>query len=101
VGLVELFMEFGADLDIPDANGTTGRSIFVHMGPTITAAITKWFRKRSGEQKPLDGKTCANCRHWEDRWPAQDMQQVSCSKVLLARVPGNGLASSQEDVHAV
>ena len=59
--LVELFMEFGADLDIPDANGWTGRGIFVNTGPAITAAVTKWLRKRSGEQKPLDGKMCATC----------------------------------------
>ncbi|KAH9830020.1 ankyrin [Rhodofomes roseus] len=61
VRLVELFMEFGADLDIPSADGTTGRMIFVNIGPAVTAAITKWIRKRSGERKPLDGKSCAKC----------------------------------------
>lgn len=61
VRMVELLMEFGADLSVPDADGTTGDSMFVNTGPTVTAAVTKWLRKRSGEQRPLDGKTCAKC----------------------------------------
>ncbi|KZT67860.1 hypothetical protein DAEQUDRAFT_672474 [Daedalea quercina L-15889] len=59
--VVELLMEFGADLDIPDADGTTGRSMFVNTGATVTAAVMKWIRKRTGEQRPLDGKMCAKC----------------------------------------
>ncbi|KAH9921635.1 uncharacterized protein B0H18DRAFT_1020599 [Fomitopsis serialis] len=58
---VELLMEFGADIDMPDADGTTGRSMFVKTGPAVTAAVMKWLRKRSGEQMPLDGKMCAKC----------------------------------------
>lgn len=61
VHMVELLMEFGADLSIGDADGTTGSSMFVSTGPAVTAAVTKWLRKRSGEHRPLDGKTCAKC----------------------------------------
>ncbi|KAH9837635.1 uncharacterized protein C8Q71DRAFT_753664 [Rhodofomes roseus] len=59
--MVELLMEFGADLAKPDADGTTGQSMFVNTGPTVTAAVMKWMRKRTGEQLPLDGKSCAKC----------------------------------------
>jgi len=59
--MVELLMEFGADIDMPDADGTTGRSMFMKTGPAVTAAVMKWLRKRSGQQMPLDGKMCAKC----------------------------------------
>lgn len=59
--LVDVMMEYGADVDLPEANGYTARQIFVNTGPVITATVTKWLRKRSGEQKPLDGKECARC----------------------------------------
>ncbi|CCM05818.1 uncharacterized protein FIBRA_08052 [Fibroporia radiculosa] len=59
---VELLMEYGADLDIADAEGTSPRSIFLSAGPQVTAAVMKWLRKRSGEEMPMaEGKVCHNC----------------------------------------
>lgn len=116
VRMVELLMEFGADLNIPDADGTTGSSMFVNTGPAVTAAVTKWLRKRSGEQRPLDGKTCARCG-------ATDVPLKICSKCHAIkycspdcqresspargagspclRPPRGRLAGAQADVHAV
>lgn len=61
VRLVDVMMEYGADVDLPEANGITAREMVANTRPIITATMTKWLRKRSGEQKPWDGKTCARC----------------------------------------
>ncbi|KAI0798254.1 hypothetical protein C8Q75DRAFT_708684 [Abortiporus biennis] len=61
VGSVELLMEFGADLDIADADGIVPREFFVRCGPCITATVTKCLRKRTGEDAPMDEKKCHAC----------------------------------------
>lgn len=76
--LVDVMMEFGADVDLPEANGWTARRMFVSTGPSITATITKWLRKRNGEQKPLDGKACAQCGK-------ADVSLKMCSKCHAVR----------------
>ncbi|KAI0041538.1 ankyrin [Auriscalpium vulgare] len=58
---VDLLMEFGADLDIPDADGATLASIYVSSGPEIAAAVRKWLRVRAGETAPRESKACAAC----------------------------------------
>ncbi|KAH8093086.1 ankyrin repeat-containing domain protein [Cristinia sonorae] len=58
---IELLMEFGADLDIPDADGVLPSQFFVGAGPKIAAVVSKWLRKRSGEDAPLDEKKCKTC----------------------------------------
>lgn len=59
---IELLMEFGADLDIGDADGVIPRQFFVGAGPRIAATVSKWLRKRSGEEGLLAEKQCGNCR---------------------------------------
>lgn len=61
VDAVELLMEFGADLDIADADGVDPRGFFVRTGPKVTAAVMKWLRKRNGEEKHMDAKKCDGC----------------------------------------
>ncbi|THH30139.1 hypothetical protein EUX98_g4036 [Antrodiella citrinella] len=58
---VDLLMEFGADLDIPDADGYTPRGLYVQAGPKIAAGVDKWLRKRRGEEALLDEKKCGSC----------------------------------------
>ncbi|PCH42825.1 ankyrin [Wolfiporia cocos MD-104 SS10] len=61
VDAVELLMEFGADMDIADADDVTPRGMFPRAGPRVAAAVTKWLRKRAGEAAPMDEKACAQC----------------------------------------
>ncbi|KAI0070236.1 hypothetical protein K474DRAFT_1654087 [Panus rudis PR-1116 ss-1] len=61
VEAIDLLMEFGADIDIPEADGITPRKFFVDYGPKVTATVTKWIRKRNGEEAPLGEKKCDNC----------------------------------------
>ncbi|TBU44049.1 hypothetical protein BD309DRAFT_863131 [Dichomitus squalens] len=61
VEAVEVLMEFGAKLDIEDADGCTPDEFYIKCGPTITAAVQKWKRKRSGESTAMDEKRCAAC----------------------------------------
>ncbi|KAI0636313.1 ankyrin [Trametes polyzona] len=58
---IEVLMEFGARLDIPDADGHTPESFFVKCGPKVTSVVQKWKRKRAGVANPLDEKACATC----------------------------------------
>ncbi|TFY83377.1 hypothetical protein EWM64_g638 [Hericium alpestre] len=60
-GAVDVLMEFGADLTIPDADDDVPLKNFVQYGPQTTAVVTKWLRKRAGEQAPLDEKKCGFC----------------------------------------
>ncbi|KAH9924940.1 hypothetical protein B0H21DRAFT_826677 [Amylocystis lapponica] len=78
VGAVELLMEFGADLSISDADGTVPADFFVKCGPRVTAAVTKWLRKRSGEEAPMDEKKCDECG-------ATDAALKICAKCHSAR----------------
>lgn len=61
VETIDVLMEFGADLDIPEADNLTARQHFLRCGPQVTAVVTKWIRKRNGEEAPRDGKRCDHC----------------------------------------
>ncbi|KAI0920201.1 hypothetical protein AcV5_010005 [Taiwanofungus camphoratus] len=62
IGAVELLMEFGADVDVADADDTTPRNFVLKCGPQVTAAMTKGLRKRNGEEAPMEeGKKCVAC----------------------------------------
>ncbi|KAI0354840.1 ankyrin [Trametes cingulata] len=58
---VDALMEFGADLDIEDADGVTPEEFFIRAGPSVTAAVQKWKRRRTGDTQPLEEKICATC----------------------------------------
>ncbi|KAF7967854.1 hypothetical protein HWV62_32862, partial [Athelia sp. TMB] len=59
---IELLMEYGADLDIGDADGCIPRAFFVTCGPQVAAAVSKWLRIRSGEEALLAEKQCGKCK---------------------------------------
>ncbi|KAJ7207973.1 hypothetical protein GGX14DRAFT_455043 [Mycena pura] len=61
VSMVDLLMEFGIDIDLADADGWTARENFTQYGPRVTATLTKWIRKRSGEEAPRAEKCCDAC----------------------------------------
>ncbi|KAJ7641486.1 hypothetical protein FB45DRAFT_900330 [Roridomyces roridus] len=58
---IDILMEYGADLDLPDADDWTARKHYLCCGPQVTALVTKWIRKRSGEQAPREEKRCDEC----------------------------------------
>ncbi|CAL1697526.1 unnamed protein product [Somion occarium] len=78
IGAIELLMEFGTDLDTPDAQGLTPAKFFLQCGPRVTAAVTKWLRKRRGEEAPLDEKKCNSCGK-------ADTSLKQCAKCHAAR----------------
>lgn len=57
---IELLMELGANLDIGDADNRLPREFFVICGPQVAAVVSKWLRKRSGEEAVLAEKQCGN-----------------------------------------
>lgn len=59
---IELLMEYGASIDIPDGNGYTVKSFYANAGPVVNAAIEKWLTKRSGKEgAPMTEKRCDKC----------------------------------------
>ncbi|EAU83318.2 hypothetical protein CC1G_10759 [Coprinopsis cinerea okayama7 len=58
---IELFMEFGADVNLPDGDGTTAMMCHIPNGPRVAAAIDKWVKIRAGEKGKLTEKRCDNC----------------------------------------
>ncbi|PBK64145.1 ankyrin [Armillaria solidipes] len=62
IGAIDLLMEFGADIDIADADGVRPREFQLKAGPEVTAAVQRWLRKRSEDEKPMDTKACEFCR---------------------------------------
>jgi hypothetical protein len=55
---VDLLFEFGADLDVAEADGYTPAKTYITYGPEITATIHKWLRKRKGEAALMQEKAC-------------------------------------------
>ena len=59
---VDVLMEYGADLDVIDADGSTVRDIYLRCGPKVLAVIHAWERRRAGEKAPpLGEKGCSLC----------------------------------------
>ncbi|CCM04154.1 uncharacterized protein FIBRA_06316 [Fibroporia radiculosa] len=61
IDAIELLMEFNADVDIKEADGLCIRDMYLRMGLQVTASITKWLRKRTGEELPMTEKKCDSC----------------------------------------
>ncbi|ETW79583.1 hypothetical protein HETIRDRAFT_428078 [Heterobasidion irregulare TC 32-1] len=55
---VEVLMEFGADMTIPDADGMKPEQLFISCGPEVTATVTKWLRRRTGDHWKTHKTTC-------------------------------------------
>ncbi|KDR84311.1 hypothetical protein GALMADRAFT_237074 [Galerina marginata CBS 339.88] len=75
---VDLLMEFGADINIAEADGLTPGQAMLGFGPEITATVQKWVRRRKGEEAPLVEKMCDCCRR-------TDTPLKNCSKCYVAR----------------
>lgn len=59
---IDLLMEYGASVDIPNGNGKAVRRLFLEAGATVNAAMEKWLLKRSGKDAaPMTGKCCGHC----------------------------------------
>jgi hypothetical protein len=78
VTAIDLLCEFGADLEIKEADGLSPMSFFLQCGPQVTATIRKWINKRSGEKAPRVEKRCDNCGK-------DDLGLKNCSKCQVAR----------------
>ncbi|KAJ3866615.1 hypothetical protein EV359DRAFT_79381 [Lentinula novae-zelandiae] len=55
VDFIDILLEHGASLDIPEADGLTPRNTFIRYGPQVTSCVTKWIRKREGINAPREG----------------------------------------------
>ncbi|KAF8964579.1 ankyrin repeat-containing domain protein [Flammula alnicola] len=75
---IDLLMEFGADLDIKEADGVTPRTSMLSFGPQITATVQKWVRRRAGAEAPRVEKRCDYCGR-------MDAPLKNCSKCHVAR----------------
>ncbi|KAF8814880.1 ankyrin [Phlegmacium glaucopus] len=75
---IDLLMEFGADLDIQEADGTTPRKGILSFGPQVTATVQKWIQRRAGEEMPQVEKRCDHCLR-------MDRSLKNCSKCRVAR----------------
>ncbi|KAF7291512.1 hypothetical protein MKEN_01485700 [Mycena kentingensis (nom. inval.)] len=80
---VEFLLEHGADLDIPEADGVTVRNFYVRCGPQVSAAVTKWIKKRAGEEAAPrgDGRVCDGCR----KKAKVGVDLKSCGRCKVAR----------------
>lgn len=58
---INLLMQFNTDLDLADADGWTARGHFLSCGPQVTAAVTHWISKHSGEAALHAEKCCDSC----------------------------------------
>lgn len=61
VASLDLLLDFGASLDVQDADGVSGRSLYLMCGAEVTAAVRKWERRRTGEEAPMQEKACDMC----------------------------------------
>jgi hypothetical protein len=77
---IDLLMEFGASLEIADADGVLPSKGFLACGPQVTAAVTKWLRRRNGEDALMEEKMCSNCQ-----CKGTDIKLSFCGKCHVAR----------------
>ena len=75
---IDLFCEFGADLEIADADGVAPISFSLRCGPQVTATVQKWVNKRNGTEAPRTEKRCDNCGK-------TDVALKNCSRCQVAR----------------
>ncbi|KAJ3014664.1 hypothetical protein NUW54_g1246 [Trametes sanguinea] len=89
IDAIEVLMEFGARLDIKEADGVSPDTFFLRCGPKVTAVVQKWKRKRAGETAPLDEKACTVCRKTDVqlKWCAKCHKTWYCSKECQSRCP--------------
>ncbi|KAI0656417.1 ankyrin [Cubamyces menziesii] len=82
IDAIDVLMEFGARLDIKDADGNSPDSVFLTCGPKVTAVIQKWKRIRAGATNPTDQKACAVCSRTDVqlKWCARCHQTWYCSR---------------------
>ncbi|KAI0648662.1 ankyrin repeat-containing domain protein [Trametes meyenii] len=73
IDAIEVLMEYGARLDIQDADGETVEAQAYRCGPRVTAVVKKWKRKRAGMENPTDVKACVVCG-------ARDVMLKWCSR---------------------
>ncbi|KAH7920438.1 ankyrin [Leucogyrophana mollusca] len=93
VPLIEMLMDYGADLDIRDANGDSPRSLCHVYGPEVVAAVKRCERKRTGEQAPLEDKKCENCQKKSDLKQCARCHTTRYCSSECQREPGMSLAS--------
>ncbi|KAG6905929.1 hypothetical protein DXG01_016861 [Tephrocybe rancida] len=62
IAAVDLLLEYGADVDIQDADGTAPGPNRLMYGPKVTSIIQKWITRRNGEEHPPRfEKKCGSC----------------------------------------
>ncbi|KAK0446554.1 uncharacterized protein EV420DRAFT_894181 [Desarmillaria tabescens] len=95
IGAIDLLMEFGADIDIADADRVRPREFQLKSGPEVTAAVQRWVRKRSGDEKPMDAKACEFCK----KPGGNGVQLRLCSKCQTARYCSTACQRSHWPTH--
>ncbi|KAG8951924.1 hypothetical protein FRC03_012329 [Tulasnella sp. 419] len=78
---VDVLMEYGARLDLRDADDFCLAEKYTVFGPEVAAVIHKWIRKREGKEAPLEGKSCDYC----GKVAGGDVKLSYCSRCKLAR----------------
>jgi hypothetical protein len=62
VEAVDLCLQYGAELDIPDGDGVLPSSLMKFASPGIHVVIEKHMRKREGKEAPMEDKNkCVAC----------------------------------------
>jgi len=85
VDAVDLLMEYGADLEIPDADGQKPSALYVSCGPKVTATVLKWIRMRKGEDALLDAKKCGNPQCLDVSKASADVGLKYCARCKTIR----------------
>ena len=112
VSTVDLLMEFGADLDIPDGDNITPKGLLPGTSPELQSIVAKWLRIRSGEgPAPLERKNaCSQCGKEDSklractrcrtvRYCATECQSESCVQDLPIEFETNSLCEKQIEAH--
>nr|GAT56407.1 predicted protein [Mycena chlorophos] len=80
---IDLLLEHGADLDLPEANQITCRGFYPKLGPKVAAVVNKWIVKRTGEEPHARlEKACDYCGKNPE---GTDENLKNCGKCRVAR----------------
>ncbi|KAJ7720716.1 hypothetical protein B0H16DRAFT_1432303 [Mycena metata] len=83
--MLDIFLFYGANIDVEDVDGWSPRRLFVHCAPGVISMTRKWIRRRMGIYAPYGEKRCDCCGKPKSPVKRRMSTLKLCSRCKLVR----------------